>query len=110
MRAVPIIWARRSSGDGDRADCSRRIRNGPTTKGGVRVDAVHGCSSPCRMLDVSPPAGLSFPLAYCAFARLQFRECDTLFVLYLSTLMVPLTQTVIPQFIRVDQGGWMPWR
>jgi len=36
-------------------------------------------------------------LAGYAFARLQFRGRDTLFVLYLGTLMVPLTVTVIPQ-------------
>ncbi|HXO52047.1 MAG TPA: carbohydrate ABC transporter permease, partial [Mycobacterium sp.] len=38
-------------------------------------------------------------LAGYAFARLRFRGRDTLFVLYLATLMVPLTVTVIPQFI-----------
>ena len=38
-------------------------------------------------------------LAGYAFARLRFRGRDTLFVLYLGTLMVPLTVTVIPQFI-----------
>lgn len=46
-----------------------------------------------------------------AFARLQFRGRDTLFVLYLSTLMVPLTVTVIPQFILMRIVGWVdtPW-
>ncbi len=38
-------------------------------------------------------------LAGYAFARLRFRGRDTLFVLYLGTLMVPLTVTVVPQFI-----------
>lgn len=47
-------------------------------------------------------------LAGYAFARLQFRGRDTLFVLYLSTLMVPLTVTVIPQFILMRiVGGWI---
>jgi multiple sugar transport system permease protein len=50
-------------------------------------------------------------LAGYAFARLQFRGRDTLFVLYLGTLMVPLTVTVIPQFIMMRAVGWVdtPW-
>lgn len=50
-------------------------------------------------------------LAGYAFARLQFRGRDALFVLYLGTLMVPLTVTVIPQFIIMRVLGWVdtPW-
>jgi multiple sugar transport system permease protein len=50
-------------------------------------------------------------LAGYAFARLQFRGRDTLFILYLGTLMVPLTVTVIPQFILMRTFGWTdtPW-
>jgi multiple sugar transport system permease protein len=50
-------------------------------------------------------------LAGYAFARLQFRGRDTLFVLYLGTLMVPLTVTVIPQFILMRIAGLTdtPW-
>lgn len=50
-------------------------------------------------------------LAGYAFARLQFRGRDTLFVLYLGTLMVPLTVTVIPQFMLMRTVGWVdtPW-
>jgi multiple sugar transport system permease protein len=50
-------------------------------------------------------------LAGYAFARLRFRGRDTLFVLYLATLMVPLTVTVIPQFILMRTFGWTdtPW-
>jgi multiple sugar transport system permease protein len=50
-------------------------------------------------------------LAGYAFARLEFRGRDTLFVLYLATLMVPLTVTVIPQFILMRTFGWTdtPW-
>ncbi|GAB2554041.1 carbohydrate ABC transporter permease [Nocardia heshunensis] len=50
-------------------------------------------------------------LAGYAFARLRFTGRDTLFVLYLGTLMVPLTVTVIPQFILMRAFGWMdtPW-
>jgi multiple sugar transport system permease protein len=45
-------------------------------------------------------------LAGYAFARLPFKGRDTLFVLYLATLMVPLTVTVIPQFILMRVFGW----
>ncbi len=50
-------------------------------------------------------------LAGYAFARLKFRGRDTVFVLYLATLMVPLTVTVIPQFILMRAFGWTdtPW-
>jgi len=50
-------------------------------------------------------------LAGYAFARLRFRGRDTLFALYLATLMVPLTVTVIPQFILMRAFGWTdtPW-
>jgi len=50
-------------------------------------------------------------LAGYAFARLRFRGRDTLFILYLGTLMVPLTVTVIPQFILMRTAGLTdtPW-
>lgn len=50
-------------------------------------------------------------LAGYAFARLRFKGRDTLFVAYLGTLMVPLTVTVIPQFILMRVLGWAdtPW-
>lgn len=50
-------------------------------------------------------------LAGYGFARLAFRGRNALFVLYLGTLMVPLTVTVIPQFILMRTLGWTdtPW-
>ena len=50
-------------------------------------------------------------LAGYAFARLRFRGRDVLFLLYLGTLMVPLTVTVIPQFILMRVAGLTdtPW-
>lgn len=45
-------------------------------------------------------------LAGYAFARLPFTGRDSLFLAYLSTLMVPLTVTVIPQFILMRVFGW----
>lgn len=45
-------------------------------------------------------------LAGYAFARLPFTGRSTLFVAYLATLMVPLTVTVIPQFILMRVFGW----
>ncbi len=50
-------------------------------------------------------------LAGYAFARLRFRGRDVLFIAYLATLMVPLTVTVIPQFLLMRALGWVdtPW-
>ena len=50
-------------------------------------------------------------LAGYAFARLRFPGREVLFVGYLATLMVPLTVTVIPQFLLMRAFGWMdtPW-
>ncbi|MEV6278094.1 carbohydrate ABC transporter permease [Nocardia sp. NPDC051832] len=50
-------------------------------------------------------------LAGYAFARLRFRGREALFVAYLATLMVPLTVTVIPQFLLMRALGWVdtPW-
>jgi multiple sugar transport system permease protein len=50
-------------------------------------------------------------LAGYAFARLRFPGREWLFVGYLATLMVPLTVTVIPQFILMRSFGWVdtPW-
>lgn len=50
-------------------------------------------------------------LAGYAFARLPFRGREIVFLLYLGTLMVPLTVTVIPQFILMRVAGWTdtPW-
>jgi multiple sugar transport system permease protein len=46
-------------------------------------------------------------LAAYAFARLQFRGRDLLFLLYLGTLMIPPQVTVIPQFILIDKLHWV---
>lgn len=50
-------------------------------------------------------------LAGYAFARLRFPGREVLFLTYLATLMVPLTVTVIPQFLLMRALGWMdtPW-
>ncbi|MET9485765.1 carbohydrate ABC transporter permease [Nocardia sp. NPDC006630] len=50
-------------------------------------------------------------LAGYAFARLRFPGREALFLAYLATLMVPLTVTVIPQFLLMRALGWMdtPW-
>lgn len=42
-----------------------------------------------------------------AFARLQFRGRDLLFLLYLATLMIPPQVVIIPQFILVQKLGWI---
>ncbi|WP_067572338.1 carbohydrate ABC transporter permease [Nocardia acidivorans] len=50
-------------------------------------------------------------LAGYTFARLRFPGREALFLAYLATLMVPLTVTVIPQFLLMRAFGWMdtPW-
>ncbi len=50
-------------------------------------------------------------LAGYAFARLRFPGRDVLFIAYLATLMVPITVTVIPQFLLMRAFGWVdsPW-
>jgi len=45
-------------------------------------------------------------LAAFAFARLRFRGRDTLFLLYLATLMIPFPVTLIPNFLIIRQLGW----
>lgn len=42
-----------------------------------------------------------------AFARLNFRGRDKIFVVYLATLMVPAQVTMIPTFIIVKWLGWI---
>lgn len=46
-------------------------------------------------------------MAAYAFSRLRWRGRDTVFVLYLATLMVPAQVTLIPQFILVRELGWV---
>jgi multiple sugar transport system permease protein len=46
-------------------------------------------------------------LAAYAFARLNFLGRDTLFVLYLATMMVPFQVTLIPLYLLVFQLGWV---
>ncbi|MCM3712978.1 carbohydrate ABC transporter permease [Alkalihalobacillus oceani] len=50
---------------------------------------------------------LTASLAAYAFARLRFPGRDLLFVLYLSTLMIPVQVTIIPQFILMNYFGWI---
>jgi len=46
-------------------------------------------------------------LAAYAFARMRWRGRDTLFVLYLATLMVPQQVTITPLFILMQRLGWV---
>ncbi len=45
-------------------------------------------------------------LAAFAFARLNFKGRDTLFLVYLATLMIPFPVLLIPNFIMVRALGW----
>lgn len=42
-----------------------------------------------------------------AFARMRFRGRDGIFLAYLATLMVPITVTLIPQFMLMRWLGWV---
>ena len=46
-------------------------------------------------------------LAGFAFARLEFRGRDVLFLLVLATMMLPLQVTTIPQFVLFQKLGWV---
>jgi multiple sugar transport system permease protein len=50
-------------------------------------------------------------LAGYGFARLAFAGRDKIFLAYLGTLMIPITVTLIPQYILMRQLGWVntPW-
>lgn len=52
-------------------------------------------------------AVLSSSLAAFSFARLDFPGRDALFVLVLSTLMLPFAVTMIPTFILFQKLGWL---
>ncbi|HEY0605151.1 MAG TPA: carbohydrate ABC transporter permease [Herpetosiphonaceae bacterium] len=49
---------------------------------------------------------LTSSLAAFAFARLRFRGSNALFLLYLSTLMIPFQVTMLPNFILMS---WLRW-
>jgi multiple sugar transport system permease protein len=46
-------------------------------------------------------------MAAYAFSRIEWRGRDTVFVLYLATMMVPTVVLVLPQFILIRSFGWM---
>lgn len=57
-------------------------------------------------------ASVAGQLAFCsmaayAFARLRFRGRETLFRVYLATMMIPAMVTLIPAFLLIVRFGWM---
>lgn len=46
-------------------------------------------------------------MAAYAFARMQFKGRDKLFLLYLATMMIPAQVTMIPQFILLKNLNWI---
>jgi ABC-type glycerol-3-phosphate transport system permease component len=50
---------------------------------------------------------LSSSLVAYSFARFRYRGRDTLFVITLGTLMIPIQVTLIPQFIEFHLIGWV---
>jgi multiple sugar transport system permease protein len=49
---------------------------------------------------------LTSSLAAFAFARLKFRGRDTLFLVYLTALMIPFAILLIPNFLIINRLGW----
>ncbi len=52
-------------------------------------------------------AVLTSSLAGYAFAKIKFRGSNTVFLLYLSTMMIPSQVTLIPKFVLFDKLGMM---
>jgi multiple sugar transport system permease protein len=50
---------------------------------------------------------LTCSMAAYSFARLRFPGRDALFILYLSTLMIPMQVRIIPNFILMRYMGWL---
>jgi multiple sugar transport system permease protein len=50
---------------------------------------------------------LTSSLAAFAFSRLRFRGRDTLFLLYLATMMIPFPVTMIPNFVIIRYLHWI---
>jgi multiple sugar transport system permease protein len=46
-------------------------------------------------------------MAAYAFSRIAWRGRDTVFLIYLTTLMIPVQVIIIPQFILIRQFGWV---
>jgi multiple sugar transport system permease protein len=46
-------------------------------------------------------------MAAYAFARMRWRGRDTLFMLYLGTMMIPGQVVIIPQFVMISKLGWV---
>ncbi len=59
-------------------------------------------ASVCTTLQVATSAMGAY-----AFARLQFRGRDVLFLLYIATLMVPLQVTIVPLFVEMRYLGFV---
>lgn len=50
---------------------------------------------------------LASAMAAYAFARIPFRGRETLFLLYIATLMIPVQVTIVPLFIIMRDFGWI---
>lgn len=50
---------------------------------------------------------LGSSMAAYAFSRMQFKGRDFLFLLYISTLMIPVHVTIVPLFIIIRDLGWI---
>lgn len=69
---------------------NRFIVNSIFVSGGVTIVTVVGSS-----------------MAAYAFSRIEFRGRDTIFLLYIATLMIPVHVTIVPLFIIIRDLGWI---
>lgn len=69
---------------------NRFIVNSIVVSGGATIITVVGSS-----------------MAAYAFSRIQFKGRDALFLLYISTLMIPVHVTIVPLFIIIRDFGWI---
>ncbi|MGQ4616443.1 ABC transporter permease subunit [Nocardia sp. R7R-8] len=114
---LPILWAVSGSlkRDGEIADVALLPRRPQWSNYGKVFDLLPMgrmlLNTTIYALCVTAGQVFFCSLAGYAFARLRFRGRDMLFLAYLATLMVPLTVTVIPQFLLMRAFGWVdtPW-
>ena len=72
-----------------------------------RYDDALAAGHGAFLLDQERPDVFTCSLGAFAFARLQFPGRDTIFWIYLSTLMLPEQVTLIPLFFIMKNFGWI---
>ncbi|MDH3224963.1 MAG: carbohydrate ABC transporter permease [Gemmatimonadota bacterium] len=114
VMAAPFLWMVSTSlmgqlevfGSGSVLPTSPRWRNYPEALT-VQPFARYFLNSLVFALAVVAGQLVTSATAGYAFARLDFRGNRGLFMLFLSTMMVPAVIVLIPRFLLVDALGWM---